>query len=305
MPFLLIVLCSLIAWPLAAAENPACPQCDTLISRTDTVIMPSGGGDWYSYRQISSAETCQVNSHLIQGIRKDFEALDKVSVETGITAEQATRALRQPIILTSITADSARVYGGFLWLEKKIQTTYSGIIYHDDPPGKKVIRAKKYFDSSPRLAINILLCLSALLLIAFFCAISIPAYARVRKSVGLIIGGGIVGIMLVVIGAETIQYYHQSLFWAFILGIHLTLALLFLLAIRYLLGGQIKDRVVLIGIFTLIELILYVGLQTKSYAATLVYLALAFLPFLIIDLLPVLISKRRAKKKKPKIPMVE
>jgi len=318
MPYRYLFLCVVLAMP-AMAEKNFCFQCAPIHSSGNQVVLQDNIGIWGIYRQYQSLENCQRpadsgKSCLIDAKRTVtiFPRLETINVLPGITAEQANLAFNHKDSL--VAATSKKAYGKLLWLTN-LQAT-SGVIYYIEEGVKMIIPVKNETGKDLGLARDILFSLLAIVFFGAFCALALKQeFKNSRFSVaGFSFLFSVLAILM--IETKTLIKGDAPQLILELVAANLGFALFFFLFTgnkvrtqikkfilpkrRFLAVGPIRDSVLLLGFFTVAELVIFVGLQTQILLAFLSYLGIAIFPFLIFYAIPAWKHRLKTRPKKPR-----
>jgi len=309
MPYSYLLFCVLLAWPMAAAGGTICQRCDTpLLQKTDSLIMLDAKGIWHFCKQVTFSDSCLKQSgagkaYLVQGTSKIVYFGERVIVAPGITAEQATIALHHPDSLTSVAAE----YGGLLWLTKRIQ----GIVYHGRDEIRTVLREQR---DSPVIALITFGPLLMIIIFSFFCAFTLPKKRWSENALSAVFGCLFSAALAAILAIEAdavlntaeigwlakLPTFNLVFILAFIALIAKPIIDLLRICInqsyRFKTKATIRGWVMPLGIFTIIELAIFAGLETKKLTCSLSYLAIAIGFFALIDFVPACLSYRKNKR---------
>jgi hypothetical protein len=324
MPNLIQILffCAALSLPIMAKDAIPCPDCDTLYPETDSAIFCDASGNWGLYRQNARrsgfvAPDNTIKSFQTRDIRRTVRFIEAVTVQQnkGITARQATIAFHYP---DSLMKDTAWAYNWkMFWLQK--QKRLHGITCFDDPDaGKIILEGQKTLDGTSNLAVNVLLCLLAIVIFGSFCAFVIPRKRNAENPLFLTFGCIFAAATVVIMWIEIdvlVRAILASLpmnFWLGSLDLIIGASLFFLYVVvtwawsqfkiwfsprlRFEITGSVRDWAVPLGIFVILQAAFLVGLLTRNWLAMICYFGLVAVPFIVIDFAPALIAWWKAKR---------
>jgi hypothetical protein len=262
------------------------------------------------FEAVSSIQDClKPDGRWIKGEITSYFFLKPVNLEKGITVKQANFSRRHPDSLTFVTESREPVYTGprrleFLKLQNQDWVTKRGILCIKDGDALNVARKEISSYSKPVLAKDIFIGLFAIILFGTFCALvwPMPDDSAQRNGLHRLMWLIFFIALAIITAKEAYDFFHAlslSLpmpWYQKLSGPNLGFTVgLFLMAAGPFWKG-LKDQTVFLGFVAIGETIIFIGLQTGSFTALLVYFCFAGVPFFVINLLPLFFRWKKTPK---------
>jgi hypothetical protein len=314
--FLFLSALMLTVCPIAAdkTKGEVCPQCDTSKQEIDSTIMRGNNGQEGLFEIRSIKQDClkpSGSSHpiWINGKITSYFFLKPAYIEKGISRKQANFSFHHPDSLTFVSESKKTTYTGprrfdFLKIMRNDQITKKGVLCIKDAGTLRLTKKEISSYSHPVLAKNVFYGLIVILFFGSLCAFLWPTSDKsainswILRLIWLIFF-----IVLAIITAIEARNFFQAaslslpMSWSIKLtgpNLGLTLGLFFMAIAPF--WTCLKDRVVVLGFITILETIIFIGLQTESLTTSMFYFCISLIPFFVINFLPFFFRNKKTAK---------